>query len=245
MSATSLFVMEKKPVKRTPLTPEQIADAERLKVLFNQRATCTQAEFAHRYDLKSQGNLWQYLNGKIALNVNSAAKFAQGLGIKVSDFSPRLAGEIERVAESELSTSDEFELVPRADVQVSAGHGQVIYEEGSKSSLSFRRSFLREIGVTPANAVVVTVKGRSMEPDIPDGAVLLISTVKHALMDGQIYAFRDDGELYVKRCVFNGGTPFMVSANPDRDLYPDMRLPSGGDPDFEIIGRALWFGARL
>ena len=131
------------------------------------------------------------------------------------------------------------------DVAVSAGHGAVVFEEFSKSALSFRRSFLKEVGVTPANAVIVTVKGHSMEPTIRDGSVLLVSTSVKSIIGGQIYAFRRDGELFVKRLhLVEQEDIKAVSDNPDREAYPDMLIP-GSERDFEIIGRALWMGARL
>ena len=143
-----------------------------------------------------------------------------------------------------LASDDEFAHVPRVDVSVSAGHGALVYEEGQNTSLSFRRSFLREIGVSPSTAVVVTVKGHSMEPTIRNGAVLLVSTASKAVMDREIYAFRRDGELFVKRMRKGQSGLVAESDNQDRSAYPDMPIDPGRE-DVEIIGRALWMGSRL
>lgn len=239
--------MATKSTNRTPLTPEQVADANRLKALFNARKNgLSQADFGAKYEIGTQGMVWQYLNAYTALNAKSAAGFATGLGCKVSDFSPHIAAEIETLSQSQVSTDpDEFAQVRRVDVSVSAGHGALVVEEYSKSALTFRRSFLQEIGVTPHSAVIVTVKGRSMEPTIRDGAVLLVSTSAKTVVSGEVYAFRQDGHLFVKRMHRQpDGGLLAVSDNPDREAYPDMAF-TAHEQDFEIIGRALWMGARL
>jgi len=141
-------------------------------------------------------------------------------------------------------TSDDFAPVPVVNVKVSAGHGAVVYDEGKKSALSFKWSFLRDVGVSPKSAVVVTVRGHSMEPTIRDGAVLLVSTSAKNPIDREIYAIRVDGELYVKRLIRTAAGWFAASDNPDRTAYPDIPL-ADVEAESEIIGRALWMGVRL
>lgn len=239
--------MVNKRIIRTPLSPEQIEDAKRLKALYSATPHgLSQAEFGQRHEIGSQGMVWQYLNGHTALNAKAAKSFAVGLGCNVSDFSPSLAQEIEHLAEGVAQADpDEFAQVRRVDVSVSAGRGVLVVEEHSKSALTFRRSFLQEVGVTPHSAVIVTVKGHSMDPTLRDGAVLLVNTSAKTVANGQIYAFRSDGELFVKRLHrTKEGDLLAVSDNPDRDQYPDITIPAY-DQDFEIIGRALWMGAKL
>lgn len=239
--------MNQKKVVRTPLTAEQAADASRLKALFNStNHGLSQADFGAAHDIGSQGAVWQYLNGKTALNLTAARKFADGLKCSVSDFSPQLAAEIDALsAHQSQNDEDDFTQVRRVNVSVSAGHGALVFEEPSKSALTFRRSFLQEIGVTPKSAVIVTVKGHSMDPTLRDGAVLLVNTAAKTIANGQIYAFRRDGQLFVKRMhqAQDGGF-LAASDNPDRDQYPTLHI-GHNEADFEIIGRALWTGARL
>lgn len=54
----------------------------------------SQADFGSTHSIGNQGAVWQYLNARIALNAETATKFARGLGIEVGDFSPSLAAEI-------------------------------------------------------------------------------------------------------------------------------------------------------
>lgn len=186
----------------------------------------------------------------IALATGKPTQKASDLLNGHGSFGAKIAREIEEKLElpdgyfDGLGSDDEFALVPRVDVMVSAGHGSLVYEEGQKSALSFRRSFLRDIGASAASAVVLTVKGHSMEPTIRDASVLLISTSAKTVLDREIYALRVDGELFVKRMVNAGGNWLATSDNPDQATYPPIPI-SGRELDVEIVGRALWMGTRL
>jgi hypothetical protein len=86
-----------KKAKKTH-TPEQQHEAERLNAIFQARKDefgYSQDTFARENGLKSQQVVWQYLHGYMPLNLAAAVKFAHGLLCSVSDFSPRIAKEIE------------------------------------------------------------------------------------------------------------------------------------------------------
>ncbi len=250
-AANHVDMTDSNEARRGKVTPENLEEARLLKAIwdatYEQRRLKdlhTQGAFGAEYDVGNQAAVGFFLNGKTALSIKAARGFAKGLGCAIADFSPRIVAEIEAMAAATAEQHDEdFALVERADVAVSAGHGCLIFHEGRKSGLSFRRDFLRAQGVSEANAVVVDVKGRSMEPTITDGAVLLINRAAKEVINGKVYAFRADGELLVKRLHRRDGQLIAVSDNPDRGEYPDRVL----DPneDFDMIGRALWMGARI
>ena len=237
-----------------PTTPDQQQDAERLRALvFEWQAqtahttgqTPTQETISAALGI-GQSALSQRLRGKMAMSRDFAVAVAKLIGCKVADFSPTLAQEIEHLVEGVTqSDEDDYAQVRRVDVNVSAGRGVLVVEEPSKSALTFRRSFLHEVGTTPNSSLIVTVKGNSMDPTLRDRAVLLVNTAAKTVMNGQIYAFRRDGELFVKRLHrTKEGDLLAVSDNPDREQYPDITIPVY-DQDFEIIGRALWMGTKL
>lgn len=233
--------------RRAKPTQETREEARRLKEIWTATPDKpSQAVFGERFNIGSQSAVALFLSGTTPLSKKAAKGFAVGLGCRVEDFSPRLASEIDELAEGQASSkADEFAQVRRVDVQLSAGHGALVVEEFSKSALTFRRSFLSEIGVSPNSAVIMSIKGRSMEPTIRDGAVLLLSTSAKTVINGEIYALRIDGHLFVKRLHRQpNGDLLAISDNPDREAYPDMRIAAYAQ-DFEIIGRALWMGARL
>src|SRR4051812_1921845 len=81
----------KKRAPRKPLTPEQKADAKRLKSIWKEAMAgvdkSTQDDFGDAYGVGTQGAVWQYLNGRTPLNILAAGKFARGLGCSIDDFS--------------------------------------------------------------------------------------------------------------------------------------------------------------
>jgi phage repressor protein C with HTH and peptisase S24 domain len=76
----------------------QIEDATRLTELFKSNTDYSQEEFGRRFEIGSQGMVWQYLNARRPLNIKAATAFAKGLGVSVDAFSPRLAQEIRLAA---------------------------------------------------------------------------------------------------------------------------------------------------
>lgn len=223
------------------------ADAARLRDLFKARTKLSQAAFGKQYGLGSQGMVWQYLSGSTPLNIPAARKFAEGLGVSIDSFSPTLARQIEEASALterpiDASSNDEFVMVRRVDVKLSAGHGAFVYSEDDLSRLAFRADFLRTVGAGPENSVSVTVDGSSMEPTIPDGSTVLINMRAKSILPGKIYAFRLDGQLLIKRLYHDSrGT---VTARSDNPEFDDLRI-SDDCADFEILGRAFWMGAKL
>ena len=238
--------MTSKKIMRTPPTPENTAEAESLKRLFTTSGHgLSQAEFGARYEIGSQGAVWQYLNGKTVLNLKAAKGFASGLGCNVIDFSPRLAAKIDDLSKhtpENPQEDDEFAAVRMLDVCVAAGHGREPTIEEELGALKFRRDFLRAVGVSEVNAAVITVKGASMEPTIADGAMLLVNRANREPRSGSIYVFHIAGNgLVVKRVVKSGERWLARSDNDDRTAFPDFYFDEGAT----LIGRAVWMGTKL
>lgn len=236
-----------------PLTPAQLADASRLKALYEEwkarrraaRESASQETVAALLGFNSQSSVSQYVNGKIPLNINALVKFAALFGCAPEDISMDLAKEIQRIAEAapEDDGAQEFVPVRRLDVRLSAGHGELVMSEDEKGRLSFRADFLRNAGANPEETVSVSVKGDSMEPLIPDGALILVNRGATTIINGKVYAFRHHGEVLVKR-LYRGNGGFIARPENPAGGYPDMHL-SFDDPEIEIIGRAFWVGFKL
>lgn len=77
--------------KGKALTPEQIEDADRLRRIWDEKKQASQEAFGAEFGLGTQGNVTQYLNQHIPLNLEAVVKFARGLGVSIEDISPRLA----------------------------------------------------------------------------------------------------------------------------------------------------------
>lgn len=77
------------------VTDENRAEARRLRAIWDaakaRGAVSSQEKFGADYGIGGQAAVWQFLSGKTPLSAKAAAGFAEGLGCKVADFSPRLA----------------------------------------------------------------------------------------------------------------------------------------------------------
>lgn len=100
-------------VKRKPLERHQLEDAARLRKIWEeQNPPISQQRFAADYfDSATQGTVWQYLNGRIPLNLEAAIKFAKGLKVKVSDISPSLARLLREAPTEDAEVSEEDRAV--------------------------------------------------------------------------------------------------------------------------------------
>lgn len=79
------------PSKKSKIEPVHVEEAGKLKALFDERNKLSQLAFGQRFEIGSQGMVWQYLNAKAPLNLDAALKFARALDCSVAEFSPRLA----------------------------------------------------------------------------------------------------------------------------------------------------------
>lgn len=242
-------VFEVKNDDTNSLESWQREDAARLLALYKAyRATggLKQDDFAAKYGLRSQANLGHYLHGRRPLNIEQATNFARGLGVPIGQFSPTIAAQIAGAAqaiERHHHPGDESEFVPvqRLAVRVSAGPGAAAVMEEIEGSLQFRRGFLSSCGATQDSARIVHVTGTSMEPTIVDGAVLLVNTRNREPRNGSIFAMAYGEDLIVKRLIQTPTGWVARSDNPDGN--PD--IPINADRHIEILGRAVWMGAKL
>ena len=245
-----ICTMERENNRRSKVTPETQQEAQRLAELWAEAKAAgrvkSQAEFGERFEIGNQSAVAQFLKGdRVALSLKAARGFALGLGVDVSDFSPRLAAEAAKLAPvTPVSEDDEFVRVRRADVAFAQGHGKVVYRPADKSALAFRRDYLRKLGVAERSVLIVDAEGRSNEPDIPDGAVLMVTTTdndRERMRDGKYYAFRIGERLLIKKLYRQeDGTIRAVAGNP---TWEDEIID--GSDEFEVIGRVLWAAAEL
>jgi phage repressor protein C with HTH and peptisase S24 domain len=147
-------------------------------------------------------------------------------------------------------TEDEFALVPQLDISAACGDGRFNDHVVVKGGLAFKKSSLREFGVTEKTARIVFASGGSMSPTIQDGCVVLLNLSDREPKDGKVYAIcKPDGGLVLKRLVFEyrpevGAQVWVMrSDNADKKEHPDKLLPP--DDRTMIVGRAIWNDNRL
>jgi SOS-response transcriptional repressor LexA len=227
--------------KKANVTAEDRADSARLKALWEATHPRPTQEALAQQMGKGQSTVANMLNGHMAITLSAARVFAKVIGCDIAEFSLRLGAEAAKTAEV-VRTEGDFAEIKMTDVKVSAGHGSIPHLEEELGTLKFRRDFLRSVGANETSAVIVTVRGHSMDPTIKDGATLLVNRSNRLPQRDKLYVFwrRDEG-LVVKRLVKEGGVWLARSDNDDRKTYPDFPFQD----DEHLIGRAVWMGARL
>jgi len=134
---------------------------------------------------------------------------------------------------------DAYAIVPRVDVNLSAGGGCISEYEADLQPLAFRRDWLQKMSVTAKkNLRVVKVHGDSMAPYLMDNDVVLLDMGQTTISDNEVYALRLGDELKIKRLVkkFNGGVA-IVSDNP---RYPEEIVQPNDVKSLQVLGRCLW-----
>ncbi len=134
-------------------------------------------------------------------------------------------------------------LVPRLDIQASAGVGALVQEEQAVELIAFQSAWLRSIGVAPSFARIITARGDSMEPTIRDGDVLLIDTSVSEVRDNGIYCVVYGSMLLVKRVHprMNGSLQLIS----DNAVYPAEEVSPAEVPALSIAGRVMWYSRSL
>ena len=108
------------------LSEEQIADAQRLKSLWERefKGKISQEEVAHRCGWKTQGAFNQYLNGKIPIGLQALLKMSRALGVDPSRISPGLAAEISKNTATDFNLS-QSRYVPGSDNPPAASYSEI------------------------------------------------------------------------------------------------------------------------
>lgn len=105
----------------------------------------------------------------------------------------------------------------------------------------FRNDWLARHRLDPALCSVIAVTGKSMEPGIQDGAVILVDHQRTRRRHDRVFAVgTDDGEL-VKRLRRSAEGWWLVSDHADQDRYPPMAWPA----EAVVRGQVVWTGRTL
>lgn len=136
----------------------------------------------------------------------------------------------------------EFLYVPQLSVTTSAGNGHAIDQEIEIGKFAFRRSWIQHKGLNALKLRVITARGRSMEPTVRDGDILLVDTSEQARLTEGIYVIDYGGESRCKRLMplFDGGLK-ICSDNPD---YPPEEVKPGQVEQIRVVGRVIWVGGE-
>ena len=139
---------------------------------------------------------------------------------------------------SNYDTSDRSP-VRLMEVASAAGVGAEVYDETPVGLLWFRNDWLLSHSIDPEQSNIISVRGESMEPTLPDGCSILVDRKRREPQDGRIYVMRTEDGLVVKRLGLDEeGWWELLSDSPDWQTA----LMSH---DTEIIGEVRWYAVSL
>ena len=135
---------------------------------------------------------------------------------------------------------DEVALPFYKEVEMAAGYGASEVIEVPGRMLRFAKSTLRDAGVQECNAVCASIKGRSMERLILDGATIGIDISDKNIIDGEIYAFDQDGMLRVKYMYRTPGGGVRIRSENSEE-FPDEYLTAEEFSSVRMLGWVFWW----
>ncbi len=139
-----------------------------------------------------------------------------------------------------------YAYIPQYDAKAAAGLGSENPHVEIRSTLAFKREWLRVKGAKPDQLIVIYAEGESMWPTINDGDVLLVDRSRIDPADGQVFVLAGTDGAIVKRLIQGPlGQWVLRSDNDDKEEYPDRyHLRSNGN-EHRIIGKVIWRGGDL
>ena len=148
-----------------------------------------------------------------------------------------------------LWQGEDFAMVSRMDLSVSAGTGLVTVEGAAGESLAFSRRWLLMNRINSDLAVLVRVRGDSMAPGIADGALVLVHLPEMSLAVEGVYAFTRGDSAFIKRLVpvarNKDGRPSALVILSDNPAYPPESLSGSEMNSIRIVGRVRCVIATL
>ena len=123
------------------------------------------------------------------------------------------------------------------DVVFSAGYGIEIYEDGEKQTITLdERLFRTDRGtkINPKFCELLTVSGNSMSPKWEDGDRFILDKSATSFIDGQTFAFKLNGECYIKEICLLGK---RAKAIPLNKSYDEFYIEP--EDELQIFGRVV------
>jgi len=219
--------------KRKPLTPEQEQEADRLKEIYRQRKAearargerLTQEDVAELCGWTGQSAVSQYLNGRIALNLDALLKLSKALDFTPSQVSERLGKFMPPASQQNVERVPVSSTVYRYPVisWVRAGSWAEAVEPFEPGCAE---EYMETSYNAPGGAFWLKVRGDSMTApvgtSVPEGSWILVDVESNAESGDLVVAkLEDSQEATFKRLVEDGGRRYLKPLNPH---YPVIEI---------------------
>lgn len=167
----------------------------------------------------------------------SQSEFCSILGIKQSTMSNRVNRDSEFSSDEIVMLNDHYGVnlffnnknsndsvvIPYyPEVVFSAGYGVEIYDDGAKEYITLdERLFRTDRGtkINPKYCELLTISGNSMYPKWEDGDRFILDKSVTSFIDGQTFAFKLNGECYIKEICLLGKRAKAIPLNKNYDEF--------------------------
>lgn len=174
--------------------------------------------------------------------------------LEVADNAEQIAAEFYANNPDAIEPSREFELdgqkfatVARHDANAAAGGGYVNFDEEPIDHLAFSSTWLQQNGIQAGSCSLINAFGKSMEPSIWDGDLIMIDHRKKEISNRRIYVYNDpDNGTRVKRLELSDDVIAVHSDNPDKQEFP-TEYHTGATMNAvsqNIVGQVVWSGHK-
>lgn len=184
------------------LTTDEIEDAKRLRKLWSEKKEelhLSQVKAAKELGYSSQSAVSQYLNGKVPINFQTAAKFAKLLKTDIQHIAPRF----NKLVTNPIPSSLEGYVAP---VLGSLGGAQ---SDATLNWFAWHKDFCDSLSVCPENLKLVRLEDDSFK-EYPAGTVFLVDdSYQKAPKDG-IYLLQQGDKMVARRLTL--GTEVVISS---------------------------------
>lgn len=135
---------------------------------------------------------------------------------------------------------DKYNWIPMVEAELSAGGGSLMASQRIRDYYAFRKPFISYIATSAKNLVLMRVSGDSMDPEIRNGATVMIDLGRKKIKNNCIFALGFEDTIIIKELErLPEGRVLIISKN--RDEYPSYEADANA---LRIIGQVIW-GDRL
>ncbi|MEZ1317404.1 S24 family peptidase [Pseudomonas fluorescens] len=136
----------------------------------------------------------------------------------------------------------DVELSLLIEVPVSPGSSETHVIEDKTQPVSLPRSYLDSLEINHADAVCARMIGNSMAEKIGDGSTVAIDRGLTQVIDGEIYAFIQQGMLRIKYLHRIPGNGLRLRSHNSAE-YPDeiLRAAQIEEQNISILGWVFWY----
>ena len=121
-----------------------------------------------------------------------------------------------------LGDKETVQILYGPDVHFSAGYGIEVLNEQSKEYITLDEKLFRTdrgTKIDPKNCELLTVSGNSMSPKWEDGDRFILDKSVNEFIDGQTFAFKLNGECYIKEICLLGKRAKAIPINKEYDEF--------------------------